>query len=266
MDKALPEFALYAVSNLSPPPYTMALWTAERFRTILLGIASRHYGYDYVPSAFHGRNTAGEFLKSNHSHASFMCSPDETGQFIAHMLVHFPTGIRSKEQIILMDMKRFWYDGLRSYQVKLLGFLNLAEISEILLPTDCITGTSTTWESLTPYLLTRHLHIKRSEKRLKLIRDKAIDRELRKQLMLELSNRNYIDPCLIRSNSTGLQMRHRFIPWSSFDTTRLKGSDKQVSSLGYGFEIEFPEAVSGPLSLGYGCHFSLGLFRPVRDA
>jgi len=195
-----------------------------------------------------------------------MCSPDETGQFIAHILVHFPMGIPSKEQIVLMEMRKFWFDGLRSYRVKLLGFLNLAEISERLLPDNCITGTSALWESLTPYLLTRHLHIKRSEKHLKVTRERGLVRELRKQLLLELTNNNYEEPSEIKPKLTGLQMRDRFIPWSSFKTTRLKGSGRQVNSRGYGFEIEFPEPISGPLSIGYGWHFSLGLFRPVLNS
>ena len=32
---------------------------------------------------------------------------------------------------------------------------------------------------------------------------------------------------------------------------------------GAAFVIEFPEPVSGPLSLGYGAHFGLGLFVPA---
>jgi CRISPR-associated protein Csb2 len=33
---------------------------------------------------------------------------------------------------------------------------------------------------------------------------------------------------------------------------------------GYGFRIEFGEAVPAPFSLGYGCHFGLGQFDVVR--
>jgi CRISPR-associated protein Csb2 len=31
----------------------------------------------------------------------------------------------------------------------------------------------------------------------------------------------------------------------------------------YGFELETPEPVQGPLALGWGCHFGLGLFLPA---
>lgn len=32
---------------------------------------------------------------------------------------------------------------------------------------------------------------------------------------------------------------------------------------GYGFRITFPDSVDGPLALGYGAHFGLGLFIPA---
>jgi len=34
----------------------------------------------------------------------------------------------------------------------------------------------------------------------------------------------------------------------------------ETPGAGYGFRIEFPEAVPAPFSLGYGCHFGLGQF------
>ena len=42
----------------------------------------------------------------------------------------------------------------------------------------------------------------------------------------------------------------------------LQGS-LAASESGAAFMIEFPEPVSGPVALGYGCHFGLGLFVPA---
>jgi CRISPR-associated protein Csb2 len=50
------------------------------------------------------------------------------------------------------------------------------------------------------------------------------------------------------------------VRWLEFQTRRLKGRE------GYGlagFELEFAEETAGPLALGFGCHFGLGLFEPV---
>ena len=50
-----------------------------------------------------------------------------------------------------------------------------------------------------------------------------------------------------------------------FQTIRHNGSGKRGHDSGAAFIIEFPELVSGPLALGYGAHFGLGLFVPVLD-
>jgi len=44
------------------------------------------------------------------------------------------------------------------------------------------------------------------------------------------------------------------------------GTREKERRVGLFFEIEFPEPVRGPLALGYGSHFGLGLFVPVLDA
>ena len=50
------------------------------------------------------------------------------------------------------------------------------------------------------------------------------------------------------------------VRWFEFQARRLKGEG------GHGvmvFEIEFAEEVQGPIAVGFGCHFGLGLFMPV---
>ena len=49
-----------------------------------------------------------------------------------------------------------------------------------------------------------------------------------------------------------------------FQTTRYDGNGKRGHDAGAGFIIEFPQPVSGPIALGYGAHFGLGLFVPVE--
>lgn len=44
------------------------------------------------------------------------------------------------------------------------------------------------------------------------------------------------------------------------ETAFDRGNRRQ--GLGYSFEVEFAEEVVGPLCLGYGCYFGLGLFIP----
>jgi len=53
--------------------------------------------------------------------------------------------------------------------------------------------------------------------------------------------------------------------WLKFRRDRNHGNGRRASSgYGYGFRIIFPEPVSGPIALGYGAHFGLGLFVPEQ--
>lgn len=57
--------------------------------------------------------------------------------------------------------------------------------------------------------------------------------------------------------------RRASISWREFKTRRFNGTTGYGTA---GFEIEFAEEVTCvPLALGFGCHFGLGLFEPVRD-
>jgi CRISPR-associated protein Csb2 len=52
--------------------------------------------------------------------------------------------------------------------------------------------------------------------------------------------------------------------WLSFRRHRKSADRRPLNEAGFGFEIEFDEPIDGPLAIGYGSHFGLGLFRPVR--
>ncbi len=56
-----------------------------------------------------------------------------------------------------------------------------------------------------------------------------------------------------------LERSGREIRWIEFRRNRKD----DLPRLGYGFELEFADPVDGPIALGYGCHFGLGLFVPV---
>ena len=51
----------------------------------------------------------------------------------------------------------------------------------------------------------------------------------------------------------------RMVRWLEFHTQRFNGTHGNGLA---GFEIEFAEPVAGPIALGFGCHFGLGLFVP----
>jgi len=53
----------------------------------------------------------------------------------------------------------------------------------------------------------------------------------------------------------------RDVPWDAF--VRRRGADERrpaANGAGYGFRIVFAEAVQGPVAVGYGGHFGMGMF------
>jgi len=80
------------------------------------------------------------------------------------------------------------------------------------------------------------------------------------QLVRELRVRGLPEPTTIKSIEGYAVGGRPLVRWLDFHTRRFKGDQ------GYGlagFEIEFAEPIQGPLALGFGSHFGLGLFLPV---
>jgi CRISPR-associated protein Csb2 len=51
--------------------------------------------------------------------------------------------------------------------------------------------------------------------------------------------------------------RRRFF---SYVTTRREGKPQPPARLAFGLRLQFDVEVSGPVAIGYGSHFGLGLF------
>ncbi|HEX9045459.1 MAG TPA: hypothetical protein VF988_00415, partial [Verrucomicrobiae bacterium] len=62
------------------------------------------------------------------------------------------------------------------------------------------------------------------------------------------------------------QVGNRNLHSWQFQTARYNGNGNRGDSSGNAFTITFSKPVNGPLALGYGAHFGLGLFVPVLDS
>ncbi len=61
----------------------------------------------------------------------------------------------------------------------------------------------------------------------------------------------------------GTRLGGKPVRWLHFRRERKHGGGTRSSSRGFGFRLVFPEPVRGPIALGYGAHFGLGLFVPA---
>ena len=113
---------------------------------------------------------------------------------------------------------------------------------------------STKWISLTPFSLPRFAN--RGGGKPPRPRDLP-----EAQLKRELVSRGFPEPTSVKLINEYQPNDRPPIRWLEFHTTRFNGTN------GYGlagFEIEFAENINGPIALGFGCHFGLGLFLPVK--
>jgi CRISPR-associated protein Csb2 len=76
----------------------------------------------------------------------------------------------------------------------------------------------------------------------------------------ELHSRGLPEPIAIRRIEGYTAGDRPMVRWLEFQTRRFNGT--QGNGLA-GFELEFAEPVTGPIAVGFGCHFSLGLFRAI---
>ncbi|MGH9969298.1 MAG: type I-G CRISPR-associated protein Csb2 [Pyrinomonadaceae bacterium] len=78
-------------------------------------------------------------------------------------------------------------------------------------------------------------------------------------MLRELRLRGLPAPTSIKRTDGYQPHGKRMVRWLEFHTQRFNGTHGNGLA---GFEIEFAEPVAGPIALGFGCHFGLGLFAP----
>ncbi len=247
--------ARFALYSKVLPSVTNSLIFSEQARAALSSPANRinnHHSPAFIGKEWDEAAQEWKPMKG-HQHAHFFVS-DEIGDGKIHYLtIHAPCGF------VLGDVKAFenirkierHYKNLPAVQVILSGLGNKEDFPKV-----PIFKKSKIWRSVTPFSLPYFPNRGRG----KAPRPKDLPEA---QLRKELRSRNLPDPIRIKQIS-GYNMEKRpEIRWLEFQSQRLR---KNLQGKGlYGFEIEFANEIEGPIALGFGCHFGLGLFLPVTQ-
>lgn len=254
--------ARFAVASQVPPRLTDAVGFTER---IHIALVSRSDG----STVFTGCDELNRPL-TGHKHAFILCESNlglgkgRRGE-ITHVVVHAPMGFGLQDRQALDELSRVWGHGGHDIQLILLGvgkpedFAGLDENkgeSPMLAKSD-------RWISRTPFISTRHP--KATKTGVPKLDDNGLqigsaEHELRRLLKLN----SLPDPISIEPvHSTDLAGHET--RWLKFRRDRNHGNGRrEASGYGYGFKLIFSEPVSGPIALGYGAHFGLGLFVPEQ--
>lgn len=257
--------AIYTLDRYVLPPLQETVIVGENARSALMGRYGRLFNGE-ASLQFSGRDDNGPL--KGHRHAYYLPHDLDNDGRIDHLTVFAPGGFNDNERRALGSLREIPWGGSaalrnldesRRLKVLLLGFYRASELSQALpfaSPAEC-------WQSITPYVLTRHPKTFRDgTPKLNRYGEQADGPE--DQIRREWSKMQESNPKLppIRKISR-LNALERpgsgSIRWLSFKARRQRGRGK-TAGLSCGLVIEFEKPVEGPLAFGYGCHYGLGQF------
>ena len=193
-----------------------------------------------VSRTLSGKDESGRPLQG-HNHAFYLPSDEDGDGKLDHLTVFASNVFTLQEREALGSIDALGMEGGRPpLRLILAGEEELRESDSPLIRQSCV------WSSVTPFVLIRHPKWRGGR-----LVDGPED-----QLRLELKRRGLPAPESVErlQDST---LRGRSIPWLSYRRWRGRGAEAGGA---YGFRIRFTQPVPGPVALGYGCHFGLGLF------
>jgi CRISPR-associated protein Csb2 len=251
--KALPTVARYAVASAVLPRITQAISVGERAHQSLVKFSNN-------APVFTGCDAAGRPMVG-HRHAHIFCeSSGEHRDSITHVTIFAPMGFDATAREALKRLQSVWGHGGHDLQLVLLG---IGEPSEFAEDPRSVFREASAWQSLTPFVPTRHPKNYR-DGRPKLDADGwhigSPEHDLRR-LILE---RDDLPAPQRVERRRAVNVSGRPLRCIQFQRERKYGDGRRADPLGYSFQIVFPNPVPGPLAFGYGAHFGLGLFVPVR--
>jgi CRISPR-associated protein Csb2 len=247
-----PTVARFAVASQVLPRITQVLSVAERVHQSLCKISDN-------ASVFTGHDLEGKPL-TGHQHAYIWCEALGERDAITHITVYAREGFPQEACLTLRKLRKVWGHGGHELQLVLLG-LGTPDTFEDSRAFGELDG-HRVWESYTPFVPTRHRKTFR-DGRPKLDEAGWIigspEHDLRR--LLPPDKLALLEKIETRSRT---KINDRELRWLQFGTKRNHGGGRRAHEHGTGFRLTFSERVKGPINLGYGAHFGLGLFVPLN--
>lgn len=231
------------------PPASRTLPQAELFHRALTSHATRNGG---TCPTITGCDPDGRPLKGPHDHAHVLPLDLDGDGHLDHVLIWAPGGLDGSAQAAVRAVRRTYAKNVdEPLRVALAGAGSLEDLRRLPAPYGRrlkeIFGPEAggrQWRSFTPFVAPRYLK-------------KSGANTLEGQVASELRSRGLPPPTEVRVLASGdhpdiLNHRH-------FKRVRRRGPRPPID-FGYSLTLSFDAPVHGPLCLGYGSHFGLGLF------
>ncbi len=245
------------------PPVTRTLPQAELLHRALVGIAARR---GTPPPELTGRDRHRRPLGGPHEHAHINPLDLDGDGHLDHILVWAPGGLGADAQDAIRAARRtFTKGGIEPLRLALATSGDTADLTRLVgkygQRIALLTDSTAEWQSVTPFVPPRYVKARGAN-------------TLEGQVRAELRSRGIPEPVVVESLSpTPARRRNVATPretltdgdgtdWRRFRHFRLirqRGPQPPIAC-GFAVRIAFAQAVPGPLAIGYGSHFGLGLF------
>lgn len=259
--KEFPTVARYSVVSPVAPSITQAISVANRVHEALCKWSDRGKGRALVFTGLDGQGHP----RTDHGHAQIFCEANGPRDAITHICIWATMGFDEDACLVLRKLNKVWGHGGNDIRLVLHGIGQLNDFKEC--PLFAATPAKV-WRSLTPFVSTRHA---------KTFRDGRPKMDAN-GWQIGSAAHDLLRLLAIRPHGAGAsvkQIDERDRPFQfgsrrfrslQFQTTRYDGGGCRGNGSGNAFVITFPEPISGPLALGYGSHFGLGLFVPITNS
>ena len=263
------EAVLLSITNASRndhalPPVTRTLPQADLLHHALVGIAARNG----TPKAeLTGRDENHTPLRGPHEHAHINPVDLDGDGHLDHILIWAPMGLSMSSQTAVLAARRTFTKGgmepLRLAMAARGGLEDLANMPGIYgnRIAQLFAGTATSWQSATPFVPPRHMKARGKN-------------TLEGQVRAELHSRGFPEPVSVHqlapvpwsrtatTTANGAATRGNQVRWNRFRHFILSRQRGPVppTACGFAIQLDFERPVRGPIALGYGSHFGLGLF------
>ncbi len=232
--------ARLALAGRPLPRIEDAVRIGELVRAATLRAADRIGNGKGVPSEISGHGSDKEL---NHRHAFYLPEDADGDGFIDHVVIHAPGGLsrQAVEAIDQLHRRGLWTRDGEEWAVVFEGAWDAPAATD-----SRYCQAARKWVSITPYL-----HPWYAKQNFGVI----------DQLRRECAERGLPTPVAV-GILPSIRIADRERRSVHFHRFRSKRGLRQPDSRGSIVEITFAETVSGPLALGFGCHYGLGIFAP----
>lgn len=204
----------------------------------------------------------GEAPLRGHRHAWYLPTDEDLDGRLDHLTIVAPDGFTLAEVDAIASMAVLYRGRETEIRLLLLGLLPRTTRGDNLM------GRSTTWQSATPYVLTRHP--KRYRDGRPKLRENGLqidgpEDQIRREWSFRQDALPELPALIDIERVPSCELKARTIRWNEFRRWRSGGQQAPFAQ-GFGFRLTFEQPIDGPLALGHGCHYGLGQFRPVGGA